>query len=152
MRELNVSEFLQYIEIIVFLSRSIAAVHMERWNVGIVEYCESKAEKALLLVQERSPCGVGLPPLHGASLRISEFILRNEGPEAQSKRFLASGLKSCAAGRSFNLYPSNTPHHSSIPLFQYSRWAETPEFDFSGILSSEERLFQRFRRLTLMIS
>ncbi len=34
MRELSVSEFLQYIEIIVFLSRSIVAVHMERWNVG----------------------------------------------------------------------------------------------------------------------
>jgi hypothetical protein len=119
-RELNVSEFLQYIEIIVFLSRSIAAVHMERWNVGILEYCESKAEKALLLVQER-------------------FAKR------ESKRFLASGLKSCAAGRSSNLYPSNTPHHSSIPFFQYSSWVETPEFDFSRILSSDEPPSQRSR-------
>jgi hypothetical protein len=83
----------------------------------MLEYCESKAEKALLLVQER-------------------FAKR------ESKRFLASDLKSCAAGRSSNLYPSNAPHHSSIPLFQYSSWAETPEFDFSGILSGEERLFQ----------
>ena len=30
-----------------------------------------------------------------------------------------------------------------IPLFQYSSWAETPEFDFSGILSGEERVFQK---------
>jgi len=51
---------------------------MECWNDGILGI---KNEKALLLVQERSPCGVGLPQLHGASLRIAEFILRNEGPE-----------------------------------------------------------------------
>ena len=75
------------------------------WSISFIwfiqflwmEYWVSKTEKALLLVQERSPCGVGLPPLHGASLRITEFILRNEGPEAQGKIFLA-----------FNLYRGNT--------------------------------------------
>jgi hypothetical protein len=37
-------------------------------------------------------------------LRITEFILRNEGPEAQGKIFLAFSLKSAADGRSSNLY------------------------------------------------
>ena len=76
-----------------------------------------------LLVQERSPCGVGLPPLHGASLRIAEFILRNEGPEARGKGFLAFSLKSAAGGRFSNLHQGNSyprTHHSIIPVFQHS--------------------------------
>ena len=78
---------------------------MECWNGGILGI---KNEKALLLLWERSPCGVGFPPLHGASLRIAEFILRNEGPEARGKGFLAFSLKSAAGGRSSNLYQGNT--------------------------------------------
>jgi len=78
---------------------------MECWNDGILAI---KKEKALLLVQERSPCGIGLPPFHGASLRIPEFILRNEGPEARGKIFLAFSLKSAAGGHSSNLYQGNT--------------------------------------------
>jgi hypothetical protein len=41
-------------------------------------------------------------------LRITEFILRNEAPEAQGKIFLAFSLKSGADGRSSNLYQGNT--------------------------------------------
>jgi len=38
------------------------------------------------------------------SLKIAEFILRNEGPEARGEEFLAFSLKSAAGGRSSNLY------------------------------------------------
>ena len=69
---------------------------------------DSIHSKALLLLQERSLRGVGLPPLHGASLRSAEFILRNEGPEVQGKIFLAFSLKSGVGGRSSNLYHGNT--------------------------------------------
>ncbi len=88
---------------------------MECWNIGVLRI---KNEKALLLVQERSPCGVSLPPLHGASLRVAEFIPRNEGPEARGKGLLAFSLKSAASGRSSNLYQGKIPiHEPIIPVF-----------------------------------
>jgi len=38
-----------------------------------------RSEQALLLVQERSPCGVGFLSLPGANFNITEFIMRKEG-------------------------------------------------------------------------
>ncbi|MFX0203270.1 MAG: hypothetical protein ACFFCW_44770 [Candidatus Hodarchaeota archaeon] len=46
--------------------------------------------------------------LGSLGLRIAEFILRKEGPEAQGKVFLALSLKSSAGGRSSNLNQGNT--------------------------------------------
>ncbi len=38
-------------------------------------------------------------------MRIAEFILRDEGPEARGKELLAFSLKSTGGGRSSNLFP-----------------------------------------------
>jgi len=56
---------------------------MERWNVGMLEYWVSKAEKVVLLVQERFA-------------------------EARGKEFLAFSLKSAAGGRSSTLFQGDT--------------------------------------------
>jgi hypothetical protein len=66
---------------------------MECWSSGIMDI---KNEKALFI-------GSG-----ALCLRIGEFILRNEGPEARDKGLLAFSLKSAAGGCSSNLYQGNT--------------------------------------------
>ncbi len=62
----------------------------------MLEYWVSKAEEVFLLVKERF------------ALRIAEFILRNEGPEARGKEFLAFSLKSAAGRRSSKLFQGYT--------------------------------------------
>jgi hypothetical protein len=62
---------------------------MERWNGGILG-----TENG-----ERAPFGSGV-----LRLRIAEFILRDEGPEARGKEFSAFRFKSAAGGCYSNLF------------------------------------------------
>jgi hypothetical protein len=69
-------------------------------------------------------------------LRIAEFILRNEGPEARGKGLLAFSLKSAAGGRSSNLYQGKILiHEPIIPVFHYSN---TPDETFHHSNSPED--------------
>jgi hypothetical protein len=65
---------------------------MGRRNVGILGIKSG----------ESAPFGSG-----ALRLRIAEFILRDEGPEARGKEFLAFSLKSAGGGRSSNLFQGN---------------------------------------------
>jgi hypothetical protein len=112
-RTLNSSEFLHYIEIIgFFVPINLCYPHgmMECWNSGVVRI---KSGKAVLLVQKRSPCGVDLPPLHGASLRITS--LRHKAKYSCPS---ASSPPQADAPQTFINVISI--HEPIIPVFHYS--------------------------------
>jgi len=80
---------------------------MERWNDGILEYWVSK-RKSIILVQ-------GAHRLRIASLRHKA---KNSWPSTSSPPRADGPLTS------ITVICTLEPHHSSIPLFQYSSWSE----------------------------